>query len=225
MAESDGKSDGGIGSFLILLIGGIIIGSVWIAVNGIIILDRLFYLPGISPVISWTAAGTIAGTVIGCVKTFYLSGKLGIARITLALFIVGLLFVLSTNWLRTEEFMHKTPLNTNKSVSNLVFNGIVTADKANIRKSATNSSDVVIRLFKGGKLRIDEEKGNWSKVSCIVEGTIKSGWIRSDLIKRDVKSSTKKGNDAEGTVEPSNCLLYTSPSPRDRQKSRMPSSA
>ena len=28
---------------------------------------------------------------------------------------------------------------------------------------------------------------------------------------------------AEGTVYP--CLLYTSPSPRDRQKSRMPSSA
>ena len=26
-------------------------------------------------------------------------------------------------------------------------------------------------------------------------------------------------------VDPKNCLLYTSPSPRDRQKSRMPSSA
>ena len=29
----------------------------------------------------------------------------------------------------------------------------------------------------------------------------------------------------EPSVLPSNCLLYTSPSPRDRQKSRMPSSA
>ena len=28
-----------------------------------------------------------------------------------------------------------------------------------------------------------------------------------------------------GTCEPNSCLLYTSPSPRDRQKSRMPSSA
>ena len=28
-----------------------------------------------------------------------------------------------------------------------------------------------------------------------------------------------------GTREPYTCLLYTSPSPRDRQKSRMPSSA
>ena len=26
-------------------------------------------------------------------------------------------------------------------------------------------------------------------------------------------------------INPNNCLLYTSPSPRDRQKSRMPSSA
>ena len=28
-----------------------------------------------------------------------------------------------------------------------------------------------------------------------------------------------------GLTKPTNCLLYTSPSPRDRQKSRMPSSA
>ena len=28
-----------------------------------------------------------------------------------------------------------------------------------------------------------------------------------------------------GTIKPNTCLLYTSPSPRDRQKSRMPSSA
>ena len=28
-----------------------------------------------------------------------------------------------------------------------------------------------------------------------------------------------------GRVDPKTCLLYTSPSPRDRQKSRMPSSA
>ena len=30
---------------------------------------------------------------------------------------------------------------------------------------------------------------------------------------------------AAGAIEGYNCLLYTSPSPRDRQKSRMPSSA
>ena len=43
-----------------------------------------------------------------------------------------------------------------------------------------------------------------------------------------VKSGIADYNDTETAVNPINliaCLLYTSPSPRDRQKSRMPSSA
>ena len=32
-------------------------------------------------------------------------------------------------------------------------------------------------------------------------------------------------SDTPGILDPNYCLLYTSPSPRDRQKSRMPSSA
>ena len=39
------------------------------------------------------------------------------------------------------------------------------------------------------------------------------------------KGGTKKKYKAGGKVKKKNCLLYTSPSPRDRQKSRMPSSA
>ena len=39
----------------------------------------------------------------------------------------------------------------------------------------------------------------------------------------DIKAITGVGN--SGIVFSRNCLLYTSPSPRDRQKSRMPSSA
>ena len=35
----------------------------------------------------------------------------------------------------------------------------------------------------------------------------------------------KPDHEIEVTVRDCNCLLYTSPSPRDRQKSRMPSSA
>ena len=38
----------------------------------------------------------------------------------------------------------------------------------------------------------------------------------------DEKTLTK---DSEGILSPNNCLLYTSPSPRDRTRSRMPSSA
>ena len=39
----------------------------------------------------------------------------------------------------------------------------------------------------------------------------------------EVASETKEIDKVESDVR--NCLLYTSPSPRDRQKSRMPSSA
>ena len=40
----------------------------------------------------------------------------------------------------------------------------------------------------------------------------------------EVSLSIEKG-EIVGIVGPNGCLLYTSPSPRDRQKSRMPSSA
>ena len=46
--------------------------------------------------------------------------------------------------------------------------------------------------------------------------------IRSDVF-RDCRA--RKINSTLGPVELFRCLLYTSPSPRDRQKSRMPSSA
>ena len=39
----------------------------------------------------------------------------------------------------------------------------------------------------------------------------------------EVLDAILKANDGDST--PYGCLLYTSPSPRDRQKSRMPSSA
>ena len=38
-------------------------------------------------------------------------------------------------------------------------------------------------------------------------------------------NATTMGNSARQMKQPSNCLLYTSPSPRDRTRSRMPSSA
>ena len=45
----------------------------------------------------------------------------------------------------------------------------------------------------------------------------------SDIINlSDLINETNKPKEAEA---PKTCLLYTSPSPRDRQKSRMPSSA
>ena len=49
--------------------------------------------------------------------------------------------------------------------------------------------------------------------------------IRKDLFERTVKMVAKIGYTGAGTVEFIYCLLYTSPSPRDRPLSRMPSSA
>ena len=41
----------------------------------------------------------------------------------------------------------------------------------------------------------------------------------------ETDTSLNLGSKAAGNIQTYNCLLYTSPSPRDRQKSRMPSSA
>ena len=47
--------------------------------------------------------------------------------------------------------------------------------------------------------------------------------LPDDYIDHDAKELD--GNDKPESFEANACLLYTSPSPRDRQKSRMPSSA
>ena len=53
--------------------------------------------------------------------------------------------------------------------------------------------------------------------------------MSSDLLEFDEKPRQVKILDEEGNLllagDNDSCLLYTSPSPRDRQKSRMPSSA
>ena len=50
--------------------------------------------------------------------------------------------------------------------------------------------------------------------------------ITDDVLKEDLEDSTSLFVDqARDTLDSTTCLLYTSPSPRDRQKSRMPSSA
>ena len=52
----------------------------------------------------------------------------------------------------------------------------------------------------------------------------------SGLVDDDWSIAINHGSGNDGTIayelsRPNSCLLYTSPSPRDRQKSRMPSSA
>ena len=84
----------------------------------------------------------------------------------------------------------------------------------------------ILEVLKDGKIikgrdliRIIEERFYSSLPAHLLEQTTKSG---DRVIENRIawgKSYLKKG----GLVH--YCLLYTSPSPRDRQKSRMPSSA
>ena len=56
------------------------------------------------------------------------------------------------------------------------------------------------------------------------EGFLQTEVLREALDERVALVSIMLGNNEIGTIQ-NICLLYTSPSPRDRQKSRMPSSA
>ena len=47
----------------------------------------------------------------------------------------------------------------------------------------------------------------------------------ADVVRRAIASLPAAGRVDGGAALVNDCLLYTSPSPRDRQKSRMPSSA
>ena len=65
-------------------------------------------------------------------------------------------------------------------------------------------------------------------MTLIAVGRMKAGpeqELAARYLTRLRKSGAPLGLDFAGVVELTDCLLYTSPSPRDRQKSRMPSSA
>ena len=51
------------------------------------------------------------------------------------------------------------------------------------------------------------------------------GWTSSGDMKAQIKLRFETKDEAIAYAKRNGCLLYTSPSPRDRQKSRMPSSA
>ena len=65
-------------------------------------------------------------------------------------------------------------------------------------------------------------------VNAVATGIAVTGTSGTYAITVDNAADIKKGDYAEGAGIPTNtyvCLLYTSPSPRDRTRSRMPSSA
>ena len=64
---------------------------------------------------------------------------------------------------------------------------------------------------------------------AIVDRNVRTRVGEIDLVAKEGKTlvfvEVKTRRDLENAPPPQACLLYTSPSPRDRQKSRMPSSA
>ena len=65
--------------------------------------------------------------------------------------------------------------------------------------------------------------------ASVIYHLAKFGWTDVCLLERSVLTAGSSWHAAGGihalNADPNICLLYTSPSPRDRQKSRMPSSA
>ena len=58
-----------------------------------------------------------------------------------------------------------------------------------------------------------------------IETNISSGNISSEENQLSLKPKTDEQKILPGSSQPQDCLLYTSPSPRDKRQSRMPSSA
>eukprot|EP00656_Telonema_subtile_P022381 TRINITY_DN23508_c0_g1_i1.p2 TRINITY_DN23508_c0_g1~~TRINITY_DN23508_c0_g1_i1.p2 ORF type:complete len:135 (+),score=25.88 TRINITY_DN23508_c0_g1_i1:145-549(+) len=72
---------------------------------------------------------------------------------------------------------------------------------------------------KGGKGRKGKGKG---KGDTVVEGDVLAGMVSS---MQEQSRAAKPVKVKKFSTHAENCLLYTSPSPRDRTRSRMPSSA
>ena len=64
------------------------------------------------------------------------------------------------------------------------------------------------------------------KRNLLDQNQVTNNLVSNNTFDRQLISNQKPINDNASSVnEPESCLLYTSPSPRDRTRSRMPSSA
>ena len=70
---------------------------------------------------------------------------------------------------------------------------------------------------------VADEKAQMERSLMTAENLLRKA--RFDSAQGRYEEADKNLDEALGLLTPSACLLYTSPSPRDRQKSRMPSSA
>ena len=85
----------------------------------------------------------------------------------------------------------------------------------------SDKSSVEIPSIYSGKI----EKLNLKVGDKVSEGSSIATISAKDEIVENIKEDKKLENKKETTPQPEICLLYTSPSPRDVEESRMPSSA
>ena len=111
----------------------------------------------------------------------------------------------------------------------------VKAGSSGSRSIAKMGGEVKEKKPEGAVLRLEEKSGGTVRVSVDLKGlkSSVSGTTLELSYPTDVLKLVGEGSHRAGKMVPErlkntvywNCLLYTSPSPRDRTRSRMPSSA
>ena len=99
-------------------------------------------------------------------------------------------------------------------------NFFFTKQFSNIYKKTSNKSEVTSQILYGEKFRILSKNKDWIKIKTSFDNYV--GYIKDKNYVTDFSPSHKVQIFKANIF---NCLLYTSPSPRDRTRSRMPSSA
>ena len=90
------------------------------------------------------------------------------------------------------------------------------------------TEEVLAEAEECGALGLTLDQTAWNlgiNPSTLYRNKVKSAALQSALTRGQARGIRNMTGCLRDQAESGNCLLYTSPSPRDRQKSRMPSSA
>ena len=93
--------------------------------------------------------------------------------------------------------------------------GIILNEPSVVAYHSKNGKKEVLAVGEDAKLMLGRTPGSIEAIRPMREGVIADFDTAEEMIKHFIRKVHRR----------STCLLYTSPSPRDRQKSRMPSSA
>jgi SH3-like domain-containing protein len=104
-------------------------------------------------------------------------------------------------WVKVKDFEGDTAWVADKLLGKQATI-VVSSDKANIRESASTSSDVVFKVERGEVFKIEGRKSGWLKV---VDSRGDGGWIRADMTwgDPDAKDDDKKLDSDKPKTEPS----------------------